>query len=656
MKQEELTPFEQSQPPETTEGVIEALPETPEAQQEEMTLEKAAEIVSKETERTIKGESAKLETRMNNLGFSGEETEALKQETGIDTELKANTEEILSLADETTRQFTKEYSPKWRNAEAKRIRDMRREYFKKKQTITQENEARAETRTAVESELSAKEKEMAEHAETLRKLDDEIVERKNAAWFKIKNMFGFSEELPEERVWSEKISELREVKREAEEKKRLLTETEEVVLDNAELKLAKEEVRKFYEEQKGIKDIFEQEKDKKRNVAEVAKQKRVLFLHALPSNGEEANTAMNNPNVVTSAMGILERAKMLIGLEPTISVSTKQLSTNGVEQEKAVIQKTGGHPVLYRAGLILNGGNIMSAYGGDAGTLAEGTKRRFSKYDSSLRSTIQEDFSHNLDTALEHRIEKYGPTNSGINELVIKKPSVSGSFSYFTAPVGREKFLENNYGNLEDFEPYRQNMERQQIRYALSALELSKGLGMPAYGVKENGAILDLLDEDFTDVLPEEVMAKKFSFSTNDRINYVKNSMGFSQNEILTKEAQQKLEEIAQMEPDENDKNTLREEYRSRAEHIIHALSEKYDGIYELLRHEVFKGSFNETATMPEALQFIQNERNYSPQAMEIMQKDLSSYASVEDALRGNTKRMALRKKLIDKTLSLGTP
>lgn len=588
--------------------------------------EKAQGEVSQETDKVISETNGILETGMTSLGFSGEESYALEKETGIGAELKANTKEILSLADETTKQFTKEYSPKWRNAEAKRIREMRQEYFQKKQTIAQENEVRAETRTAVEYELSSKEQEMAQYAETLRKLDDEIEERKNTAWFKIKNMFGFAEGLPEERMWGENISKLREAKHEAEEKRQLLAETEDVVLDNAEMKLAKEEVRKFYEEQKGIKDVFEQEKDKERSVTEVAKQKQVLFLHGLPSRNT-ANTSMNNPNVDTESMGLIDRAKMVIGLEPTISVSTKHTGKEGVSAEQALIKQKRStlhqNPVLYETGLILNGGHITSAYGGDAGSLAEGTKRRFSKYDSTIHSAIQENFSENLNAALEHRIVGSGISETLINELVVEKPSVSGSFAYFEKLDDYDDFL-HHYEKHKDqisekeieyrYQEYRREKEYKQNSDIVSVLKLSQELGIPAYGVKENGELFDLLDEDFNEVLPEDVMSKKFSFSADDRINYIKNSMGFSQNETLTKEAQQKLEEIQQMEPEEGGEDVIRQGYRTRAERILYAL--KFDGRYtqdpsleETIRDDVYENNKRVRQKLADRLATIGTER-----------------------------------------------
>lgn len=646
MKQEELTPFEQTPSPETPEA-IESLPETPEAQQEELAPDKAVEIVSNETEQAVTEEDTRLETGMKNLGFSGEETETLKQETGIGEELKANTEEIRTLADETTRQFTKEYSPKWRTAEAKRIRDMRKEYFDKKQAVAKENEARGAQRPLLENDLSQIETQMAQQKDELEKIDGEIEKRKSTAWFKIKSKFGFAEELPEEQKLKEKNSDLEELAREAEEKKQLLAETEEVVLDNAKLKLAKEEVRKFYEEQKGIKDVFEQEKDKERSVTEIAKQKQVLFLHGLPGSAEE-DKLFYNPKVKTFAMGALDRAKVVIGLEPTISVSAKQFSKEGLENEKAITKELNGRPVVYRTGLLLNGGNIISAYGSDAGTRAEG-KSRFSDNDEALRSSVQRDFSKNLDDALSYNIKEkkqFLPTN--YTELVVEKPAVSGSFSYFDAPLGIY------YGeHSEDYTGDRQRAKEFQTRTTMSALELSKGLGIPAYGVGENGELFELLNEDFNDISQEDVMSKKFSFSTDERVDYVKNSMSFSQNETLTNEAQQKLEEIQQMESGEKVEDPIRKEYQSKAEHMIQALDETYDGVYNMIHTESFFGAISESATMPEFLHYIQNEKNYSPQIMKKLEDVCSRYASVEEALRGDENSKVIRKKFADKMATL---
>jgi len=87
MKQEELKQVEEKNLPKVGRGVL------------EISREKAVETISDESEQVISEQDEKLEMSITNLGFSDEEADALKQETGIGAELNTNTNEIRTLAE-----------------------------------------------------------------------------------------------------------------------------------------------------------------------------------------------------------------------------------------------------------------------------------------------------------------------------------------------------------------------------------------------------------------------------------------------------------------------------------------------------------------------------------------------------------------------------
>lgn len=513
---------------------------------------------------------------------SFQESEYVKQEeTGLGKEVQGEEAAIPVFADEGVRKFTKEYSQHWRDIEAKKIRRMRQEISEKKEWISEKNELRSSSREKIQSEIVELERQLSEEVTILIAIDEELDRQANEVWFRFKELFGLAPQLPQ-KDRNERIENVRQIREVLEQKKQLLAQAQDIVLHESELNIAKNELKGFYREQKGVKDIFEDERENVRSVERVAFEKQVLFLHGLPTGVDKGNTTIYNQNVNTESMGVADRAKLIIGLEPTISVSTKHVGEEGVEREQAVLG--GKVPVFMQVGLILNGGNILSAYAQDAGTVAETITSRFSKDDKNLRSAVQEDFPLHLDKAIEHRIEsgEEDVRQRGWNELVVQRPSVAGSFAYLPAHIAYEDFLTGYSGISEDerrdrYVDYLSEKMEQQIQNVRHAVELSAELGLPAYAVKKNGEILNLLNEIPNPVSQEEVLRSQLAFSTKDRIAYIGGAIGFSQNERMSDEMKNRMRELEQLEGIDEENEKIRERNKTKAVKILEMLKNVKD-------------------------------------------------------------------------------
>lgn len=196
--------------------------------------------------------------------------------------------------------------------------------------------------------------------------------------------------------------------------------------------------KRFGEEKKA----FEIESHSDRSVAEVSKNRRVLFVHAVPFDGIDslANTSMNNQLISTEEMGTEERIGMIIHERPSISCSTISLDSEA-QYGTGFKSKT-----MYPFGVIISEGTILSAHRNDGGieTLSRTAKHR--KYDrKNPDSSIQPNIAAQLEYALEGNFsreydkefrEKHGEIDKGhsatnykdYNELVIAEPHISGFF------------------------------------------------------------------------------------------------------------------------------------------------------------------------------------------------------------------------------------
>lgn len=196
--------------------------------------------------------------------------------------------------------------------------------------------------------------------------------------------------------------------------------------------------RRFSEE----KDTFESESLRERSVAEVSKNKRVLFVHSMPFDNvdSQANTSMNNQLIDTEQMTTEERIGMLIHEQPSISCSTISLDAKA-QYGPGFKAKT-----MYPFGVVLNEGIILSAHRNDGGieTLSRTAKHR--KYDAKNKdSSAQPNIAAQVEYAIDGKFSReydrqfkteHGGVDEGYsgtsykdyNELVIAEPHISGFF------------------------------------------------------------------------------------------------------------------------------------------------------------------------------------------------------------------------------------
>jgi hypothetical protein len=206
----------------------------------------------------------------------------------------------------------------------------------------------------------------------------------------------------------------------------------------------------------------------------------------------DVSFSQNNKLVDTHKMGPEEKLKIILGTEPTISVST-------IDKEHQVLAGD--------FGVILKGGDVLAGYNKDAGVaLGSNIYDRKSKYDRNLNtSTIQNDIVSNIDRSINSK-EK-----DGWNELVVENPKVAGLFYQINV---------NKSGNT--FAALGTSMNY--------AYEISKNLNLPLYIL--DGDKISKLDEtakELKEVNMNDVLESGRDISNNEKKDYIE--------EMIDKEA-----------------------------------------------------------------------------------------------------------------------
>ncbi len=287
---------------------------------------------------------------------------------------------------------------------------------------------------------------------------------------------------------------LEKLKNSIENKYKSINEAEEIINDDSEIKEIDQTIINFYNEMASQKEIIESEK-KERSVAEISKDKNVLFCHAIPMGMlpvGDVSFSQNNKLVDTHKMGPEEKIKMILGIEPTISVST-------IDKQHQVLAGD--------FGIILKEGNILAGYNKDAGVaLGSNIYDRKSKYDNSLDiSTIQKNIVSNVDSSINLK------DKDGWNELVVENPKVAGLFYQINV---------NKSGNT--FAAFGTSMNY--------AYEISRNLNLPLYIL--DGSKVSKFDEntkELKEVKMNDVVESGRDISNNEKKDYIE--------EMIDKEA-----------------------------------------------------------------------------------------------------------------------
>ncbi|MEI7709631.1 MAG: hypothetical protein WCI76_02870 [bacterium] len=425
-----------------------------------------------------------------------------------------------------TAQFSKRYAAFYRKQIAERIRNLRAQYRTKLEEKPREIESikssiptyQLSIKELIEQKISdekhktnleAQRSEIALEVETIRA---DLNKRKNTFWYKVQGIFSEDKLKDEEnevaqgikdktdkladvdlsiRVQDQRIKRSHDSVAQLEEyvakKYGAIKEVEEVINSDQELKDIERTVANFYAEMSAQKGKFEIEREQ-RSVANISTERDVLFCHSIPLEAVTDNGfSQNNELVTTNRFGPKEKIKMILGVEPTVAVST-------INKENQTL--------VGNFGLILKSGQVLSAYAGDAGTLIdEGIYNRKSKYDPALKnSIIQPDIEINLDHAVTHTQKRNPRTNSSVedmhqgwNELVVENPEAAGLF-----------FQKDNPKNGEsDFK---------------KALKISQDLGLPLY-ILDAGKICQMDGEtgNLVEISREDVFNSAKNISPDEK-------------------------------------------------------------------------------------------------------------------------------------------
>ena len=306
------------------------------------------------------------------------------------------------------KKFSKRYSKAGRTQLAEEIKELRFKHFKK-----QEGGELTRTVELNVSEIEQLKTRQSEMERDISSLQEKVKIKKGRAWSKVKDFFR-KVELEEELQIVTKRGMLIEIEKDILERIKIIEEIQIVINDTSLLEEAKQKLANFYSSQAELKSIFERE-GKDRDVTVLSKEKGYIFLHGVPTKLRQMlNTSANNPTLNTKSMDAGDKLSFVIGLEPTISVSVVKEGNSDLK-------------AYYPFGIILGGGEVLSAYKEDSGTIAEGLHSRRSKYDAETKSTnIQPEAGVKLQSAVDFPLKH--STWGEHNEVVVEDPKAVGLY------------------------------------------------------------------------------------------------------------------------------------------------------------------------------------------------------------------------------------
>lgn len=285
------------------------------------------------------------------------------------------------------RRFSKEHLPEERYQTAEEINASRGEHFRQKEELHKriaELEQRSkETGSVVDSMV-----------QEVSSIETELANIKNS---RITQLLEFFNARQLEKQLGKKRQTQVEALRDYSNTKDLLDDLRRQQFNRSQLENAKRKLHDFYRGAKERWNEYEAEQ-RERDVGNIASKYQALFLHGISPRGWVAGNTVLLPNV-----GWDMKVKILMALEPTISVSTL---------------RTGETGLVSSVGVVLSGGHVESAHIQDAGTVVENFGRR------RATNQIQNEIP------IAEQIEKVVQTRRpGVyNELVVKDPKVGGLF------------------------------------------------------------------------------------------------------------------------------------------------------------------------------------------------------------------------------------
>jgi hypothetical protein len=166
----------------------------------------------------------------------------------------------------------------------------------------------------------------------------------------------------------------------------------------------------FYNRFANQKENFENSK-LETDVENISQKYGVVFVHTFPIEGMSRwNTSMNNEQLDANSLTSQDILSNIIKNKPDLSCSSVSIDKRFSSQPD---------DTMYPIGIVMRGGNILSAYRYDAGTLTEkdaGHKK--SKYDPKTQDTsIQENVSQHIDDVLTRKYDSAQNPETGYNDM-----------------------------------------------------------------------------------------------------------------------------------------------------------------------------------------------------------------------------------------------
>lgn len=270
----------------------------------------------------------------------------------------------------------------------------------------------------------------------------------------------------------------------------------------------------FYNRFANQKEDFENSKSET-SVENISKKYGAIFVHTFPIEGiSRWNTGMNNEQLDANSLSSQELLSNILKNKPDLSCSSVSMDKRFSSQPD---------DTMYPIGIVMRGGNILSAYRYDAGTLTEkGAEHKKSKYDPKTQDTsIQENVSQQIDDVLtrkydsaqnpetgyydmhrnyktgeleprQHTSEYRGESASDSNafdEFIIEKPQVDGLY------------INMDDQRIKDFYDYQPNMVEKINQFVQGYPDVpvyikNKGkLMILAYDTEGNARVIDNPDD-----------------------------------------------------------------------------------------------------------------------------------------------------------------
>jgi hypothetical protein len=176
------------------------------------------------------------------------------------------------------------------------------------------------------------------------------------------------------------------------------------------LEAARAEIARFEGEAETLRQRFLEE-ERARSVASISEEHGVMFVHGFSVRDVGEGSALGfSSDVLKGRPEGYDAGRVVVGLRPAVSCST-------------VARDGSGGQTFYTFGVVVGRGRVLSAYGEDANTEANGTGGRFAPRDGDRRGLVQLDPGKKIAEAVA------APrAASDYNELVVEEPTVTGIF------------------------------------------------------------------------------------------------------------------------------------------------------------------------------------------------------------------------------------